>query len=54
MYTLVLPEHRDEALSNLTRVSLKPVSTREIDLPMYSFNVRSHLLLYELTYSDDE
>src|SRR6185295_7473677 len=54
MYTLVLPEHRDQALLNLARVSLKPASVREIDLPMYSPNIRSHLLLFELTYSDDE
>lgn len=54
IYTLVLPEHCDEAISNLARVSLKPASVREIDLPMYSRNVRSHLLLFELTYSDDE
>jgi hypothetical protein len=54
MYTIVLPAHRDEARSSLAKVSLKPGAVREIDLPMYSPNVRSHLLLIELTYSEDE
>ena len=53
MYTIVLPVHCDEAMSNLAKVGLKPGVVREIDLPMYSPNVRSHLLLIELTYSED-
>jgi len=52
MYTIVLPVHCDEAMSNLAKVGLKPGVVREIDLPMYSPNVRSHLILIELTYSE--
>jgi hypothetical protein len=52
MYTIVLPAHCDEAMSSLAEVGLKPSAVREIDLPMYSPNIRSHLLLIELTYSD--
>lgn len=54
MYTLVLEDHYDMALANLAKVGLKPGAMREVNIPLYSPNVRAYLLMIELTYSDDE
>jgi hypothetical protein len=54
IYTIVQPDHCDEAGVNLARVNLKPGAVREIYLPMYSPSVRTRVLLIELTYSENE
>ena len=54
MYTIMQTARYDNAIQNLAKVGLTPVSKREISLPMYSPNVRTYLLMVELTYSDDE
>jgi len=54
MYTVVQPDACDRAFANLARVNLKPGAPRVLSLPTYSPNIRTRLLLFELTYSDDE
>ena len=54
MFTIVQKQRYEEALPNLARAGLTPGRVQEISLPMYSPNIRAHLLLVELIYNDAE
>jgi hypothetical protein len=53
MYTMVQPERSQEALANLAKVGLRTGQIKPVSIPMYSPNVRAHLLLIELIPGDE-
>jgi hypothetical protein len=50
MFTLVQEQRYGEAVENLSRVGLKPGEIKEVSVPLYSPNIRAHLLLVELLF----
>ncbi|PWT91697.1 MAG: hypothetical protein C5B55_07665 [Blastocatellia bacterium] len=53
IYTLVQPQRKEQAQANLAKVGLKMGDITKVSIPLYSPNIRTNLMLIQLSFDDD-